>query len=96
MPGAPGEFQLADSTPLNAKSTVVLAPDQSLTIGLPGGGGLGDPRERNPELVRQDVLDGLVSVEQARDAYGVAFTEDGEVDPQETQRLRALAGQPSG
>jgi N-methylhydantoinase B len=88
MPGAPGEFQLADCTPLNAKSTVVLAPDQTLSIGLPGGGGLGDPRERDPELVRQDVLDGLVSIEQARDAYGVAFTADHVLDPAETERLR--------
>jgi N-methylhydantoinase B len=88
MPGAAGEFELADCTPLNPKSTVVLAPDQSLTIGLPGGGGLGDPRERDPELVRQDVLDGLVSLEQARAAYGVAFTADHRVDPDETARLR--------
>jgi N-methylhydantoinase B len=73
---------------LNPKSTVVLAPDQSLTIGLPGGGGLGDPRERDPDLVRQDVLDGLVSLEQARAAYGVAFTADHRVDPDETARLR--------
>ncbi len=85
---ASGEFQLADGTQLNPKSTVVLAADQSLTIGLPGGGGLGDPRDRDPELVRQDVLDGLVSVEQARDAYRMIFTADGEVDTVETDRLR--------
>jgi N-methylhydantoinase B len=49
---------------------------------------LGDPRERDPELVRQDVLDGLVSIKQARDAYGVAFTADHVLDPAETERLR--------
>jgi N-methylhydantoinase B len=58
---------------------------------LPGGGGLGDPRERDPELVRQDVLDGLVSVEQARDAYGVALTANGVLDTAETARLRHSA-----
>jgi N-methylhydantoinase B len=73
LSGAPGEFQLADGTQLDPKSTVVLEPDQQLVIGLPGGGGLGNPRERDPELVRQDVLDGLVSPEQARDAYGLPF-----------------------
>ncbi len=31
-----------------------------------GGGGFGDPRERDPERVRADVLDGFVSVEAAR------------------------------
>jgi len=40
------------------------------------------------ELVRQDVLDGLVSVEQARDAYGVALTADGALDTAETAILR--------
>ena len=88
LPGAPGEFGLIDGTPLNAKRTVELMPEQLLVIGLPGGGGLGDPRERDPELVRQDVLDGLVSVEQARDAYGVALTADGAVDTAETARSR--------
>ena len=77
MSGAPGEFHLADGTALNAKRTVELEPDQLLVIGLPGGAGLGDPREREPELVRQDVLDELVSVQQAREAYGVAIGADG-------------------
>ena len=88
LPGAPGEFQLTDGTQLNPKRTVELSPEQLLVIGLPGGGGLGDPRERDLELVRQDVLEGLVSVEQARDAYGVAFTIDGAVDAAETARAK--------
>jgi N-methylhydantoinase B len=91
LPGAPGEFHLADGTPLNPKRTIELSPEQLLVIGLPGGGGLGDPRERDPELVRQDVLDGLVSVEQARDAYGVALTANGVLDTAETARLRHSA-----
>jgi N-methylhydantoinase B len=35
------------------------------------GGGFGDPRERDPERVRADVLDGYVSPADARDVYGV-------------------------
>jgi N-methylhydantoinase B len=35
------------------------------------GGGYGDPRERERELVESDVLDGYVSVEDARDVYGL-------------------------
>ena len=88
LPGAPGEFLLVDGTPLNPKRTVELSPDQLLVIGLPSGGGLGDPRERDPELVRQDVLDDLVSVEQARDAYYVVLTADGSLDEAQTERLR--------
>lgn len=53
-----------------------------------GGGGFGDPFERDPEAVREDVLDGYVSREAAREAYGVAITEDGEVDEDETASLR--------
>jgi N-methylhydantoinase B len=36
-----------------------------------GGGGFGPPSERDPELVRADVRDRHVSVEMARDTYGV-------------------------
>ena len=36
-----------------------------------GGGGSGPPRERDPALVLEDVLDGKVSVEAARERYGV-------------------------
>lgn len=36
-----------------------------------GGGGLGDPLERDPQAVLDDVIDGYVSVERARIDYGV-------------------------
>ena len=35
------------------------------------GGGYGDPRERDPALVRADVRNGLLSPQRARDVYGV-------------------------
>jgi len=38
-----------------------------------GGGGWGDPLEREPELVCQDVIEGRVSPQAARDAYGVVL-----------------------
>jgi len=38
-----------------------------------GGGGWGDPLEREPDLVLRDVLEGKVSLEAARDDYGVAL-----------------------
>ncbi len=44
-----------------------------LTISSSGGGGYGDPRRRDPHRVREDVLDGLVSIEAARENYGVAL-----------------------
>ena len=36
----------------------------------PGGGGLGDPAERDPAAVRDDVLNGYVSEDAARKVYG--------------------------
>ena len=39
-----------------------------------GGGGFGPALERDPDAVRDDVLDELVSLDRARDKYGVVFT----------------------
>jgi N-methylhydantoinase B len=54
----------------------------------PAGGGYGDPLARNPELVRQDVADGLLSATAARRDYGVALISPDTVDAAETARLR--------
>lgn len=48
-----------------------------MTMMCPGGGGLGDPRERDPELVLADLEEGIVSVEAAREIYGVVLNADG-------------------
>jgi N-methylhydantoinase B len=58
-----------------------------------GGGGFGPALLRDPEAVRDDVLDELVSLDRARDKYGVVFTGSVEeydlaVDPAATAALR--------
>lgn len=53
-----------------------------------GGGGFGDPKERKAEKVAWEVKNQVVSAQAARDVYGVALTPDGEVDAEETARLR--------
>ncbi len=53
-----------------------------------GGGGFGDPLDRQSEFVYKDVDEGLVSEGVARDVYGVAFGGDGAVNDGETQALR--------
>ncbi|MEM9132696.1 MAG: hydantoinase B/oxoprolinase family protein [Actinomycetota bacterium] len=45
------------------------------------GGGHGDPRGRNPELVREDVKNGLLSAERAAEVFGVTVTDDADGDP---------------
>jgi N-methylhydantoinase B len=53
------------------------------------GGGYGDPLERDPESVRQDVLNSIVSAAAAREVYGVVLIGAGfTVDPEATQQLR--------
>ncbi len=52
-----------------------------------GGGGYGDPWERDPEHVRDDVLDEYINLEQAGEQYGVVIR-NGEVDIAETRKLR--------
>jgi N-methylhydantoinase B len=55
-----------------------------------GGGGWGDPLERDPARVAVDVLEELVSREAARDQYGVVFKPDAlEVDLPATAARRA-------
>lgn len=52
-----------------------------------GGGGYGDPLERDPAAVATDVIAGLVSVSRALDIYGVVLS-DGTVDEAATARQR--------
>ncbi len=70
--GAGGRVLLDDpnGTPLRTKGFQVVPKGRHLLLLLPGGGGMGDPRARDPALVRRDVEDGLVSEEAARSLYG--------------------------
>lgn len=53
-----------------------------------GGGGWGDPIDRDPAAVADDVRDGFVSVESAREIYGVVLAEDGAVEVDATAERR--------
>jgi N-methylhydantoinase B len=54
-----------------------------------GGGGWGDPLERDPQLVERDVQLEYVTVQEAADAYGVVIAPDGKLDRAATAALRA-------
>ncbi|MDP2727359.1 MAG: acetone carboxylase subunit gamma, partial [Dehalococcoidia bacterium] len=57
---------------------------------LSGGGGYGDPLDRDPELVLKDVLAGLVTEKAARDVYGVVVNAGvGVVEKGATGKLRS-------
>ena len=62
---------------------------EKILIKAGGGGGYGDPFDRDPEAVRDDVKNGYVSREAARESYGVVITETGDIDWDETDSLRS-------
>jgi len=69
----------------------VLKKGDLLRLERPGGGGIGNPRERPPELVLEDARQGYLSLESARLAYGVALElKNGELalDQAGTHKLR--------
>lgn len=78
----------ADSSALAPKTTVELASDDVCCVQWSGGGGYGDPLDRDPERVAADVRAGAVSKDAAETRYGVVLV-DGEVDEPATERRRA-------
>jgi N-methylhydantoinase B len=92
-PGAPstnlvvsnGDSRELPTMPMEAYT---LGRGDTYTHVAAGGGGFGDPFDRDPAAVLEDVLDGKVSVAAARKRYGVVVT-GGAVDAEETRRLRA-------
>jgi N-methylhydantoinase B len=94
-PGAAGAVRTADGRELHPKRQQRMQAGERVVLSLPGGGGYGDPLEREPDLVARDVRDGLVSVERAREVYNVALTCDRHgnyvVDEEETTRLRVTS-----
>jgi N-methylhydantoinase B len=81
-------------TPLPAQARVVLKPGEYIVSKSTGGGGYGDPATRDPERVRKDVTDGLVSTGRAREVYRVVLDPAGRVDAGATESLRCTAMAP--
>jgi N-methylhydantoinase B len=81
-----------DPERLPSKSETDLDPGDVASVQTPGGGGYGDPLERDPDRVAADVADGVVSVAAAREEYGVVVDPDGVVDGAATRKLRGRRG----
>ena len=78
-----------DPIELGSKATVTLDPDAVASVQTPGGGGYGDPLERDPERVLADVSDEKVTIGAARAEYGVVLDPDtGSIDADATERRR--------
>src|SRR5438105_4019014 len=72
-PGALGQFLADGTTPLPPKTVLWFEADKDTHVHLnpPGGGGYGEPYERDAEAVLADVVNGYVSLEAASREYGV-------------------------
>jgi len=78
--GAPGEVTTDDGKKLHAKALKDLTQGEVIHINLPGGGGYGDPFNRDPERVLWDVIEGYVTADEAEKSYGVAIRYKGNAD----------------
>lgn len=87
-PGFRAQF-LVNGVPGNPFGLTQLKPGDVVTIDAAGGGGCGNPLEREPEMVERDVLEGYVSLEKAREDYGVVIDPKTlKVDTEATKKLR--------
>ncbi|MCR4429219.1 MAG: hydantoinase B/oxoprolinase family protein [Caldiserica bacterium] len=73
---------------LPAKGVVELRPGDFYSIYSSGGGGWGDPLERDPEKVKEDVQNEFVSLEAAKEIYGVVLDQNLNLDLEATKKLR--------
>jgi len=86
--GAAGRVALASGPRLLGKGQQTVPVGDRVVIEMPGGGGLGDPRQRCLDAVASDVRSGFVSAEAAQRDYGVVVTADGRIDAAATAALR--------
>lgn len=81
---------------LPSKVSVRLAPGEVFSVQMPGGGGYGDPLDRAPQRVLDDVLAGKVSADRALSEYGVVMDREGAVvDSVGTEAERARRKAPA-
>ena len=93
LPGAPGKAVIIRKTgekeEVRSKKDFRLNEGDELHLVAPGGGGYGDPLERNPELALRDVLDGRISPKAAADDYGVVIDKDSmTINQEKTVKVR--------
>ena len=86
--GAKAQF-LVNSEKGNPYGLTRLKPGDVVTMDAAGGGGYGNPLDRDIDLVENDVANGYVSIESAREDYGVVINpETMKVDRDATEVLR--------
>jgi N-methylhydantoinase B len=99
-PFAHAEIRHADGrrTPIPSKGVFRLSAGERIHCWATGGAGYGDPLEREPALVVQDVIDGKVSAQAAAERYGVMGIDAGRraCDEAATKARRAAMSRERG
>lgn len=86
--GMAGTLTLGSGATLKSKGQQTVAKHESVIIAMPGGGGLGDPLERDPAAVAEDVHLGMVSLVAAARDYGVVLRDDHSINVEATTAAR--------
>jgi N-methylhydantoinase B len=73
--GASTTVSLDDGTKMKGKGKQFVPAGKRVMLSFPGGAGYGDPAERDPGLVRRDLLRGYISKEVAINEYGMSATD---------------------
>lgn len=75
LSGAPSRLHLNEGQPVHPKSRTKVQPGDVMQFLCPGGGGYGDPKERDRARTLRDTEDGIITREAAREHYGVIPSE---------------------
>jgi N-methylhydantoinase B len=92
LPGGPSaqckrnvDGSLAEVDPCGG---ILLQPGETLVSRCCGGGGYGNPFDRAPERVHEDVMEGWISTQRAQEVYGVVIASNGRLDRLSTAECR--------
>ncbi len=86
--GTKAQF-LVNGKPGNSYGLTQMKPGDVVTIDAPGGGGYGNPLERDIDMVVNDVKQGYVSLKSAKKDYGVVIDQKTrKVNEKETKKIR--------
>nr|WP_320136120.1 hydantoinase B/oxoprolinase family protein [uncultured Amphritea sp.] len=91
--GVAGSLALTSGEKLKPKGEQTIPAGEKLIVLTPGGGGYGNPLERDPSAVVNDVFSGLVDRENAEKLYGIIVDSKGDFSSTEARKLHTGAGQ---